>query len=586
MTKLCGLLMLLASAASAATISGNVSGGGPLSGMTVAAYTTAGALQASSSTSATGAYSLTVPAGSYHVLAFDPAGVFATSFYADAESFETSATLTLTSSQNATNINFVLPRAGFVTGRVTTTAGAALPNMTVAAYNLSGTRRGFTKTDANGNYTLSLAPGSYKIAAYDEALKYATAFFDDAASFEAASVVSIASTDSATANVKLALAADVAGMVTDRATGAALAGIRVTAYAADGSVAGRTVSGSDGRFAFAVRPSAIRVVFDDPAGTYASLYFTDEESFSTATSMSAVAGQTVTVNGALIRAAHVAGRIVDRLSGAPLAAITVAAYNADGTTRALATTDSSGAYSIVVPPGDYHIAAFDDALVYLPQFAAAVAHAVTTVTGFDFALTKGARVSGTVTAAASAAPRANVTVGVYDLTGRLLEATSTDAAGRYTIFRAPGTVKVLAFDPALQFANAYYGGAISFDASAPLALLEGASLTADFAMAAAGRVSGNVMDAASTAPLANMQVIAYDASFNDVAETTTNAIGTFRLALPPGTYTIAAADPSHRYSGAAAAQPVAVVAGQDAGPVQVRLSVAPSPRPRRRAAGH
>jgi hypothetical protein len=574
-------LMLLATSAGAATIGGTVSG---VSGAVVAAYTTSGTLQTSASTSASGAYSLTVPAGSYHVLAYDPAGVFATSFYADAESFETSATLTVAASQNITNINFVLPRAGLVAGRVTTASGTALPNMTVAAYNLSGTRRGFTKTDANGNYSLTLPPGSFKIAAYDDALKYATTFFSDAASFDAAAFVSIEATSSATANLKLPLAADVVGTVTDRLSGAFLAGIRATAYATDGSIAARAFTGSDGKFALAVRAGSIRVVFDDPSGTYATLYVPDEESFSIEPSMSVSAGSATGINAALVRAAHITGRVTDRTTGAPLPAITAAAYNADGTLRAFSTTDAAGAYSIVVPPGDYRVGAFDDALVYLAQFYPSAAHAVTNVGGFDFALAKGARVSGTVTS--SGMPLANITVGVYDLTGRLLDSTSTDAAGRYTIFRAPGTVKLLAFDPALQFATAYSGGAVSFAASPTLPLLEGASLTADFALVSAGRVNGNVMDAASTAPLANMQVIAYDASFNVVAETTTGANGTFRLPLPPGTYTVAAADSAHRYASASYAQPVTIAEGQEVGPIQIRLSIAPPVPPRRRAARH
>jgi hypothetical protein len=587
MKKLFATFLLLATTAGAATISGTVSGSsGALTSMTVAAYTTAGALQTSSSTGASGAYSLTVPAGSYHVLAYDPAGVFATSFYAGAESFETSSTLPITSSQNITNINFVLPRAGYIVGRVTTTSGAALANMTVAAYNLSGTRRGFTRTDANGNYSLSLAPGSFKIAGYDDALKYATTFFSDVASFNAASVVSIEATTSATANLQLPLAADVAGTVTDRVSGMSLGGIRATAYAADGNIAGRALTGSDGKFAFAVRPGSIRVVFDDPSGTYATLYAPDEESFSVEPVMNVSAGSTTIMNGALVRGAHITGHVIDRTSGAPLSAMTAAAYNADGTLRAFATTDVAGAYSIVVPPGDYRVSAFDDALVYLAQFYPSVAHAVTTVSGFDFALTKGAHVSGTVTAVSSGSPLAHITIGVYDFSGRLLDSTSTDAAGRYTIFRAPGTIKLLAFDPALQFATAYYGGAVSFAASTPLPLIEGASLTADFALAPAGRVNGNVMDAASTAPLANMQVIAYDAGFNEVAETATDINGMFRLALAPGTYTIAAADITARYAGAAYAQPVTIAAGLDTGPIQIRLFAPPSAPPRHRAVRH
>ena len=94
------------------------------------------------------------------------------------------------------------------------------------------------------------------------------------------------------------------------------------------------------------------------------------------------------------------------------------------------------------------------------------------------------------------------------------------------------------------------------------------------------------MDAASTAPLANMQVIAYDAGFNDVAETTTDANGTFRLPLPPGTYTVAAADSARRYAPASYAQPVTIAAGRDAGPIQIRLGIALPVPPRRRAARH
>jgi hypothetical protein len=590
-------LMLLAASASAAGITGTVTSepGAPLSGMTVAIYAIDGTLAASGTTGANGTYNITLPAGSYRALAYDPAGAYATSFYDEAESFETSATLRVTTTP-LSNIDFQLVHAGFAAGRVTSTTGAALQNMTVAAYNLSGTRRGFTTTNAAGSFTLVLPPGSYKIAAYDDALKYAKTFFADAASFGAANVVAIAAAESTTANLRLTLAATVSGSVTDRATAATLAGMRVTAYASDGSIAGRALTGSDGRFAFAVRPGSIRVVVDDPSGIYATLYLPDAESFSAEAAVSAAAGQTMTANASLVRAAHIEGTISDRATGAPLAGITATAYNADGSTRSFATTSASGAYSIVVPPGDYRAGASDDALVYLPQFyanalafgAATVEHAITSIGGIDFALVKGARVAGQVTAAASQQPLGGITVGVYDIAGHLLQSAVTDASGRYALLRESGTVKLLAFDPALQFANAYYLDATSFAASPAVPLAEGDAVTADFAMSAAGRVNGGVMDAASTAPVAGIELFAYDASFNAVAETISDANGAFRLALPPGTYTLAAADPAQRYESTTLAQPVTVAAGEDVGPVQIRLTVAkplPVP-PRRRAARH
>jgi Carboxypeptidase regulatory-like domain len=578
------LLLLASAAASAATIGGTVTNdrGAPLAGITVAAYTAAGALQTSATANTSGVYSLTLPGGTYRVLAYDPSGVYATSFYADADSFDTSTPVTVTSS--ATNINLRLAMAGFVDGGVTSPGGSGLFKMTVAAYNLSGTRRGFTTTDVNGAFKLALPPGTYKVAAYDETLGYATTFFDGATSFAAAAPVAVVATQSTTIGVQLPLAAALTGTVYDRATAAELGGMRVTAYAADGTVAGQTLGSAFGHYAMAVRPGAMRIVVDDPAGNYATTFVPDAESFSTAQPMTVHGGDTLNSVITLQRGGRIAGRVTDRTTGAALAGITAAAYNADGTTRAAAASDAAGNYSIVVPPGDFRVGAFDPALVYLPQFYlaqslfanASVAHALAqqTASGFDFAMAKGARVAGRITARSTSTPLSAIAVGAYDAAGRLLASAATDAAGNYALLLAPATVKLLAFDPALRYANGYYLGAPTFASTQSLALAEGTSLAADFAMADAGRIAGSVADAATGTPLAAMQVLVYDASFQTVAEAMTDAAGTFRIAVPAGAYTIAAADPSHRYRGAAYGSPIVVAAGQDIGPFPIRLAVA------------
>lgn len=593
--------LLFAAAAHAATISGTVTGdtNQALASMTVTAYTTAGVLQSSGATTASGTYALTVPAGSYHVLAYDPAGAFATSFYADAESFETSATLALTSTQNATNINFRLVRAGFAVGRVSDTAGAALANMTVAAYNLSGTRRGFTTTSATGNFTLALPPGTYKIGAYDEELTYAAAFFENATSFDAASTIAIATNASSTANLQLPLAARLTGLVSDRTTLAPLANARVTAYASEGSIAARTITGADGRYAAAARPGALRIVVDDPNGSYATTYVPNAISFLAASPFTAVEGETLTVNATMERAGHLSGRVADRISGKPLAGITAAAYNADGTTRAFATTDAGGLYSLVVPAGDFRLGTFDPALVYLPQFhanqtsfaSATIVHAATqqTIGGFDFALTKGARVTGRVTSRPLGTPLGAITVAAYDLTGHLVASTSTDTSGQYTLLLTPATVKLLAFDDALQFARAYYLDAQTFDSTQALSLVEGQSLTADFAMSEAGTIRGVVLSATTLAPLANMSVVIYDLNLRPIADTTTDARGSFRVAVPAGTYLLAAGDPALRYTssfyGGGSGSIVHVSTHQEVGPLEIRLAPA-TVSSRRRAVSH
>ena len=175
-------LVAIAASAAAAVVKGTVTDAGNgtrLPNMVVAAYTTAGALMAVSTTDSNGNYSLTFATGAYRLLAYDNAGTYATTFAGDADSFETSAVLNVTGDVN--NFNFALRKAGTVTGTVVAAAsGTPLRAITVAAYNSgSGTRRGFAQTDATGQYRLVLPPGAYRIAAYDDGGTYAVRFYND-----------------------------------------------------------------------------------------------------------------------------------------------------------------------------------------------------------------------------------------------------------------------------------------------------------------------------------------------------------------------------------------------------------------------
>src|ERR1043166_1960285 len=181
------LALLFAATAAAATISGTVS---PAPGMVVAAYDANGNFVVQTMTNASGQYSLTVNPGSYHLLAFDPTGVYATSFYANAESFETSAVLNV--SGDLTNINFTLVKAGYLAGTVTSSSGTPLAGITVAAYNGNGTRRGFTQTDSAGHYVLAVPPGRYVVVAFDTTLKYVTTFYNNRETFATADFLTVA----------------------------------------------------------------------------------------------------------------------------------------------------------------------------------------------------------------------------------------------------------------------------------------------------------------------------------------------------------------------------------------------------------
>jgi hypothetical protein len=196
-------------------------------------------------------------------------------------------------------------------------------------------------------------------------------------------------------------------------------------------------------------------------------------------------------------------------------------------------------------------------------------------------LAKGARVSGRVTARSSSAPLSAITVGAYDAGGRLIASTSSDATGNYVLLLPPFTAKLLAFDPALQFATAYYAGAATFDATQSLPLIEGQTITADFSMSEGGRISGVAIAETTFAPLPNIDVIVYDAAFQTIAQTTTDSGGSFRVVVPPGAYLIAAADPARRYLslfyGGGNGSLITISGRQDLGPLQFRLAAAVTP---------
>lgn len=564
-------------------ISGTVQPGS----MTVAAYDAGGALAASTTAASDGRYTLTVNSGSYRVLAYDPAGVYATSFYPDAESFETS---TLVNVQSAiTSINLTLVRAGFIAGTVKSGA-AARAGITVAAYNLSGTRRGFTHTDASGQYRLVLPPGDYKIAAYDETQTYALSFYPSATTFAAAPAVGVSATATATANFNVTLAAKISGIVRDATTQAALADIRVTAYDAAGNGVANVRSDATGHYSLALPAGSYRLVFDDAtAGAHASVYWLNANSFDVATVLAVAAGETRSgVDAAMPAGGRFEGTVVSGASGAVIAGISVAAFNADGTTRAQTVTDASGRYSLLVPPGTYRLGAFDRSLAYAamfhPQqlvFAGAIPISIASaqrIGALDFGLSPGGRFSGVVRDVATSAPVSGVTVGAF-AAGALVASTTTASDGSYRFVAPPGSYSVLAYDSSLRYVTSSFGNVV---------LAAGQDMNnVNFSLAPGAAVSGSVNDLTTNAPLSGITIFAFDANGAPLASATTGDNGTFGFVVPPGTYRFAAADPSHSYATSfyqfaslfADARPVTLIAGSQ---LSLAFRLTPAPQPSRR----
>ena len=396
-------------AALAATVSGTVSDAdakAPLASKNVAAYTATGTLQGTATTDSQGRYVLGLPSGDYRILAYDPTGTYATTFGNDADSFETSSVISVVDA--VSGVNFALLRSGSVAGTVFSAGiGRPLNGMTVAAYNAgSGTRRGFAQTDSRGTYALVLPPGAYKLAAYDEQGAFAPRFFLNQPAFAAAAVVTVTVTR-VTAGVDFFLdfAGHFTGTVVDADTHVVLPGLTVTAYSSDGtSIAATVESDAAGNFTINVAAGSYKLIAADPSGTYAAGFVDDVNSFAAERSVSVGPAQVrENLSISLHRAGTVKGRVQEASDGL-LTAITVAAYNGDGSQRTSVQTDRNGTYALALPPGAFRIGAYDNATRYATQFypgrnlfRASSVVVITTgqiIPAVDFTLIRGARFTG------------------------------------------------------------------------------------------------------------------------------------------------------------------------------------------------
>jgi len=522
-----------------------------LASMVVRAYEVpAGVVAAEGTTGPNGAYVLAVEAaGQYRVLAFDPDGNYATQFDGNADSFETTPIRTVTS---ALTVNFALVTAGRLAGFVSSTAGS-VAGVTVAAYNLSGTRRAFTTVAATGEFSIVVPPGDYKLVAYDEQRVLATAFYPGARSFAAATPVHVnASSVVPDLSLILTRAASLIGTARDMTTGLPLAGITLAAFTPEGDRVTDAKSDANGTFTLSVPAGGYRLVASDEAGVYAPAFYERSSSFETSTIITVSAGgQRRDLALALPRGGTLSGHV----SAGP--DITVSAYNADGTLHTSVTTDASGDYRLVVAPGDYKVAASDPSGIFATQFYAGsadfasartvAASAGATLPAVDFTLVRAGRLSGLVTTEPGALPAASITVAVYsDATAEVVARTTTGGDGRFALSLPPGRYRVIAYDEQLRYATAFAGAAASFDAIEPLDLAADATASLDFSLRRGVKVSGTIVDTHAI-PISGVDIFAIAPDGQRVASGR-SVDGAFSLVVVPGPYRFAATDTRGRYS--------------------------------------
>jgi hypothetical protein len=457
-------------------ISGSVTDAAGLAGVAGARVdflTPSGAMVSSSNTVAAGTYtSPALPAGSYLVRAQGPSG---TSYMTEVFSGLTCAPCTVTdgmpvtvaSGATTTGVNLALQRGGQISGTIRDgITNDPVGSIVVDIFDSTGASVGVTSPSlaTTGAYTSGGLPaGTYYARARvspgapEGSRGYIRTLYNGVpcsgcSPLAGTPIVVAANVVTGNTNFLLARGGTIAGHIKDAVTNLPIQGVTVQLFNSGGLVAGFATTGVDGNYlpveglgdgTYYARTTNGRGYLNQ---VYAA--FACQAANCTPTSgtpIPVVGGAAVTGKDfALSPGGRVAGRMRDSATGATLAGVTASVLDSTGQVIGAGVSDLSGAYlSGGVPPGAYRVRTQNRIgrvnevhpdVQCLGCNPALVGSAISvlpgsTVSGIDFALDAGSRVTGMVTSGGGNLP--GIEVGVW--------ATGAPFAAATGIVRETGT---------------------------------------------------------------------------------------------------------------------------------------------------
>jgi len=466
-------------------------------------------------------------------------------YYDNQQDPDLSTTVAVTSGQESSNINAQLARGGSIAGTVTNSSSQNLKDVCVRAYDADGHKIADARTDVSGNYrVIRLVTGTYRLRFTDCGdNNVLTEFYDNKQDLDTANAVSVTSGSDVTGiSAQLATGGSISGTITND-VGTQLKDVCVSAES-DNYYSDRVRTAPDGTYRIVGLPSGnYRLWFTDCGdNNVLDEYYDNKQSYSQATLVTVTAGSERTgISAQLTRAGSITGAVTDS-SNYPLDDICVSAYDSSGFSNWNTKTDSDGTYELRnLTTGDFRVR-FDDCgdnnvvgeyYANRQSLSNATRVSVTngTVTpGINAILSRGGSISGTVTDTSNQ-PLVGICVRTWDSNGDRGPNGTTDALGHYLIdgldtdsYRARfvncGGNDVLSefYDNQTSLASA---NRINVERGEPTSGI-------DAQMARAGSITGVVTNA-STMPIGDICVRAYDSHGYSTKETRTAPDGTYAL---------------------------------------------------------
>ncbi|GAA3537967.1 carboxypeptidase regulatory-like domain-containing protein [Nocardioides daeguensis] len=536
------------------SLSGTVqaAGGAPLGGVLVCAYLHDSDddwyCEASTRTSPTGAYRLYVAPGEYRVRFSHDA--WKTRFYDGADTLAQAQTLTVAGSAGLTGIDATLSLRGSIRGHVQAAGGTPLEGVEVRAYRryveeYDGETYSYWDYDGNvvtddqGDYTLGVDAGEWRVGFFDPAWK--PEYYDDATTVEDGQTLTVADGVATSAiDATLAPRGAIEGSVTN-VEGQQLEDILVRAYGDEDSEwesSFSTYTDSDGNYRLPVDDGTWRVGFSDDDGTHATEFYDDAAILDEGADLTVADAATVPgIDAVLGPAARISGTVTDH-DGTAVRWADVAVYQLrpDGAWNWVTddSTDAAGAYAVGgLAPGTYRVRFSDydtnperirwfgggSTLESATDIVLEAGEAFTA----DQAFTLGTGIAGTVTGA-DGSPLSGVDVTLYYryTSGSYsywayTDSRTTGADGRYAFGNlAAGTPYRLQYQPqgAGDTVSEYYDDAASQDTATTIVPVLDEVTTADAVLDTGGSITGTVTGADGQA-LSGVYVTAYRFGANE-----------------------------------------------------------------------
>ena len=331
-------------------------------------------------------------------------------------------------------------------------------------------------------------------------------------------------------------------------------GIVVDVFSTDTYESEDAVTGSDGTYTISGLSAGNYVVQASPpeGQNFVAEYYNNVSTYTAATNVSVSAGGTTpNIDFQLGPGATISGTVYESNGTTPIEGIKVYAYSTSSEGSGSATTNASGAYTIMgLPAGDYGLYVWPSEQgknFLMEDYADPVpVAALGTVSGINFQLDAGAGISGRVTDSSN--------TGIADMqviasSGDDYSFADTASDGTYSVVGlAGGNYTVYVYPSEDQnYVREYYNNATSYSAATPVSVSAGGSATEiNFKLETGATISGNVKDSNGN-PLADAQISAYSSSSMISSYDTSDENGDYTvMGLPAGSFYVQAYPPENQ----------------------------------------